>query len=439
MGYLLKLFCVFWALLIFPVCGTAKTQTYTLKQAAEYALKANPGLEAKLLTLEKVKMDVGVAQSYFWPTVSLVANKNKLKNSGEVGSTDDLSHIGTGRGVRVSLSLFAGFAHLNNLQKSLLSVDLEQARHRQAKLELIANVQLQFLHLLKAREDMKTVKDSRKRIATQLEAAEAFVKEGMAPYLNVLQNEVELSKVSQQEIRVANSIRNAEVVLNKYLGYDSDVRINYTGKLSDFSGIVAYSEEEAIKTSLYSRPDLIIAQKSVAIALKQSYITAGRYLPNVNVTYDNMRYDRDYSDERISAQDYSRSYWNLGMNFSWDVFDGGGTTFTFLGDRKMLASLRKEYEDTMATAKADVIRALLDIRAAKELITASRKGMEAASESYDMASQRYMTHTGTITELLDAQLRLTQAEEDYNLALLEYHSARTRFFYNIGIENTGLN
>ena len=429
---------MFFALLIVPLTADAKTTSYTLKQAVEYALAANPSIESKLLAIERAQMGVGAAQSAFWPTVSLVKNWSRLRNSGGAGSTEDYSNKAMSRGVRVSLSLFAGFAHLNNVQKALLSVDMEKSRHRQARLELIGNIQLQLLQLLKSREDMKTVQESKKRIGTQLKAAQAFVDVGMAPYLNVLQNEVELTKVNQQEIRVANSIRSAEVMLNKYLGYNTNDRIEYKGSLKDFSGVVGYTEEEAINTSMYSRPDLIMAQKSVAVALKQSHITAGGYLPKLNVSYDKMRSTKTYSDHQYSRNDYERSYWNIGLNFSWDVFDGGGTTFTFLGDRKTVSALRKDYEDAMNGARAEVIRSLLDIRAAKELITASRKGVEAASESYAMANKRYQTSTGTITELLDAQLRLTQAEEDYSLALTEFHGARSRFFYHIGKENIGL-
>lgn len=425
-------------LLLFPLNAGAKTASYTLKEAVAYALDANPGVEAKLLAIDRAKMDVGVAQSYMLPTVSLFANRGKLKNSGGVGTTEDNSSTTKGSGMRVSLSLFAGFSHLNNLIKSMLSVDIERARLSQARLELIANIQLQFLNLLKAHEDMKTVQASKKRIETQLKAAQAFVKVGMAPYLNVLQNEVELSRVNQQEIRAANSIRNSEVLLNRYLGYDSDVQIAYTGDLKDFNGVVGYSEEEAVKISLYSRPDLIIAQKSIAVALKQAQVTAGRYLPQVSVSYDNMRSSREYLEYPYTLSDYERNYWSLGLNVAWEVFSGGGTTFAFLGDKKLADSLRKTYEDAMTSARAEVIRSLLDIQAAKELITASRKGVEAARESYAMADRRYSTNTGTITDLLAAQVRLTEAEADHSLALTEYHSARARFFYNIGKENVGL-
>ena len=224
--------------------------------------------------------------------------------------------------------------------------------------------------------------------------------------------------------------------LNKYLNYSPDEPILYTGDLRDFSGVVSYTEEQAIKTALFSRPDLIMAQKSVAIAFKDMDITLGEYLPRVDATYDNMKYHKDYKEERYT--DYSRSYWAVGLNVSWDVFTGGSTTFSYLGDKKRVEALQKDYEDAMSGAKTDVIRSLLDIKAAKDLINVSRKGVEAATESYDMANKRYMTHTGTITDLLDAQLKLTQAETDASQSLMEYHSARAKFFYYIGRENISL-
>lgn len=400
------------------------------------ALAANPSLEAMQLTVEKAQMDVGVAQSYFWPKASWVAGRNNLNNSGAVGTIDEVSNTTYTEGIRVNLSLFSGFSHLNNFQKSLLSVDLEKAKHQNAKLELIGNVQLEFLALLRARDDMRIVQDSKKRIVTQLKAAKAFVEVGMAPYLNVLQNEVEMTKVQQQEIRVVNTIRNHEVMLNKYMNYSPNEKISFVGSLKDLSGVVGYTEEQAINTAMFSRPDIVIAQKSIAVAFKQSHATMGRYLPTVSATFDNMKYKKDYDDKAF--KDYSRSYWSVGVNFSWEFFDGGNTTFSYLSDKKRVEALKKEYENTMSTARANVIRALLDIQAAKELITVSRKGMEAAIESYAIANKRYITHTGTITELLDAQFKLTQSEADYSQALLEYLSARVKFFYNIGRENSTL-
>ena len=87
------------------LCAPAQAQEFTLEQAVEHALKGNPSVESKLLTLEQAKMNIGVAQSYFWPRVSLVSSNNKLENSGAAGSTDDLSSRSWSRGLRVSLSV----------------------------------------------------------------------------------------------------------------------------------------------------------------------------------------------------------------------------------------------------------------------------------------------------------------------------------------------
>lgn len=73
------------------LCTPAQAQEFTMEQAVEHALKGNPSVESKLLTLEQAKMNIGVAQSYFWPRVSLVSSNNRLENSGAAGSTDDLS------------------------------------------------------------------------------------------------------------------------------------------------------------------------------------------------------------------------------------------------------------------------------------------------------------------------------------------------------------
>lgn len=429
-------FLALWCFL--PAAPARAAERFSLEDAVIRAMDANPEVEAKLLLLEQARMNVGVAQSVFWPRVSLVADNHRIKNYEEVQtySSDDLSSRSWSKGLRLSLSLFAGFAHLNNLEKSRIAVEVEKARHMQARLELGCNVQLQFLQLLKYREDLKSAEEAVDRIITQLKAAEEFVKVGMAPYLNVLQNKTELSSAQQQVIRVRNDIRNAEVQLNKYLGFPPDRPVCYTGDLRDFHGVVGYSEEEAVMTAVRRRPDLIVARKSVEVAYKDMQVAMGQFLPRVDATYDDMSFSKEYDDARYNG--YTRNYRSAGLSFSWEIFSGGGTAFSTLSERKRAQSLQKDYENAMSGARADVIRALLDIGAAKELIGTARTGVDAARESYAMASKRYMTNTGTITELLDAQLRLTQAEADASRALMEYHAARARFYFHIGRENPGL-
>ena len=436
--YMNKILCSMVFLFVLSTIDANAAQMFTLEQAVEHAVKANPGVESKILLLEQAKMNIGVAQSYFWPRISLVAANTRTKNYEPIPvySSDSLSQRTWTKGLQANLSLFSGFAHLSNLQKSLLSKDIASANQIQAELELGCNVQLQFLNLLKLRENLKSSEEAVVRINKQLSASEAFVKVGMAPYLNVLQNQVELSKAKQQVIKVKNDIRNSEVQLNKYLNFPPDAQIIYRGNLKDYARGISYTEEAAINTAIKCRPDLIIAQKSIEVAFKDMQISMSQYLPKIDLTYSNSQFSIDYDDPRY--EDYGRHYWSAGLQFSWEIFSGGATTFDTLSQRKKAQSLQKEYEDSVSSARTDIIRSVLDMKAADELIKATHVGLSAAKESYDMANKRYTTNTGTITELLDAQLRLTQAQNDESQALNDYHAARSKFFYYIGQKNPSL-
>ena len=179
-----------------------------------------------------------------------------------------------------------------------------------------------------------------------------------------------------------------------------------------------------------------IAQKSIEVAFKDMNISMAKFLPRVDATYNNSQFSIDYDDPRY--EDYGRHYWSAGVQFSWEIFSGGETSFDSLAQRKKAQALQQDFETALSSARAEVIRSLLDIGAAKELIGASRAGVTAARESYDMANRRYLTNTGTITELLDAQLRLTQAENDESQAFHDFQAARSKFYYYIGQKNSNL-
>lgn len=441
---------IFIAASLSPAFGAAKNgkkaarpagsgQTFTLQQAVEEAIRANPSLEAKRLMLQNAKMNVGVAQSFFWPRISVIWSTNRLKNYEEVntGNSDSLSSFNWNKGLRATYPLFAGFAHLSGLQKSLLQKDMQASAQRLAMLELAANVQQQFLQLLRSREDLKTAQDSIKRLETQLAAAEAFVEMDMAPYLNVLQNRTDLATARQNLIRVQNDIRNCEVQLNRYLARPDAEHIRYVGSLRDFPVKGAgLTEAEAIREALDKRPDLKVAEKSIEVAFKDMRIAMAQYLPRIDLNYDNMATSKDYDDGRYEG--YTRYYWSAGITFTWEFFSGGQTTFQTLAEKKRAESLRKDYEEAVNSARAEVIRAILDIETARDLIKASQIGLKAAREAYEMAVTRYETDTGTITELLDGQLRLTQAENDAAAALWQCQTARSRLFFYLGRENPGL-
>lgn len=414
----------------------AVAREYTLESAIDRALRINPTLEEKVHALESARMEIGVSQSYFWPRLSLVTSASRLKNSGAYGSVDELSNTGRTRGLRASWSLFAGFTHLNNLQRARIEKDIAAEELRHAELELIANIQMEFFKLLQARRDLRYVEDSIRRITAQLEAAQSFSDVGMAPYVNVLQNKVELSQAQEQLITTRNAIRTAEMRLNRYLGHSPEESIAYRGALEDYPRKDDCTEKKALELAGKNRPDIRIARKSIESAEKTMLATAGEALPQVDLTSDWMTSSRDYADRRYT--DYDREYWSVGVNVTWPFFEGGRTAFGVARDRERVRGLRAAYQDTLAAARTDVLTALMDIRAAREVYQTALEGLKVAEETYAMASERYRSKVGTVTELIDAQTRLTEAETRISKALADFQSARAKLFFHMGLKNTSL-
>lgn len=412
------------------ITGLAYAQSFTLDGAINQALKANPTMEQQMHALERAKMDVGVAQSIFWPRATFVTQRNMLRNSGSVGDSNQLSSDEYSYGLRLTLSLFAGFQHLTALQQSLIQKEIAELTKRQAELELIANVKIMFFTYLQAKRDIRLAKDSIKRMETQLQASEAFVKEDLAPYVNVLQNKVELARGKEQLINAENTYNTSRIQLNQFLGYEPDKKIEYRGELEDFKMDSPFDEQKSMQLALNNRPDVQIAQKSVDVARKRMYQAAGQALPMVDLNYDNMKMGRDYTSNRY--EDYNRQYWTAGVTLTWPFFEGGRTVFGTLSEKKNMDAMAAAYKNTMDTARTDVLRSIMDLDAARKTYDTAKEAITSATESYAQARYRYDTGIGTITELMDSQTRLTEAETRCSMAMSTYQIAYARYLYYIG-------
>lgn len=263
-----------------------------------------------------------------------------------------------------------------------------------------------------------------------MQSSEAFVNESMAPYVNVLQNKVELARSKEQLVTAENNFNSCQVQLNRFLGYAPDVKIIYKGELEDYEFRRQLDISESIQKALKNRPDISIAQKSIDAAKKQALATAGEALPKVDLTYDNMYFDRNYRDSRY--QDYDRQYWAVGINFTWTFFEGGRTVFGTLSEKRRTDALSASYKNTVDNAKQEVIQSIMDIETSRKVFDTAKEGIKAAIESYSQAQYRYDQGIGTITELLDSQTKLTEAEVRCSKAIADYQISYAKYLYYIG-------
>lgn len=413
-----------------------QNKAFKIGEAVERGLEANPSVESRQKLLEQAQLNIGTQRGAFFPVVSGFYTHQNFFHHGLARTADDLTKEQNYYGLRLTQPVFVGFGILNSYLRAKIQAALEKERYRQSKLDLIFNIQSEFIKLLRDERDLTTVHEALNRLEEQLKAAEAFYKVGMAPYVNVLQSKLELEKAKREEIMVLNSIKTHRAQLSSFLALPLEQEIKYEGDLESYPMDIDFDQVQAMKLAIAKRPDVLAAERNIEIAAKDAGITASQYFPKVNIQAEGGEVDTRYDQDRY--ENGQTQYLSISLNLTWELFNGGSTTYTYLGNKKKVEALKKEYENTLENAKVEIIKSYTALSDARKLMKVCMTSIEQAKEAYAMAKKRYDTQIGTITDLTDTQFKLTKAAGDFNQALAEYHLARAKLFYNIGEEHPSL-
>jgi len=115
--------------------------------------------------------------------------------------------------------------------------------------------------------------------------------------------------------------------------------------------------------------------------------------------------------------------WQIGLELRWNIFDGGNKIARYREALASLQSAQAQVRSQELTIAQDVEQAYLNVGAADEQIQAARAAVASAEENFRLAKGRFDAGVGTILDLTDAQLALTQAQSTEAQALTSFRIA----------------
>jgi len=342
-------------------------------------------------------------------------------------------------GANVHQDIFTGFRLENTYIKARLTKDQMNENLRDTQLSLINDVQLNFLALLQAREDVRSAKDSVTRLSSQLRVTQAFYDVGLKPKLDVLQAEVDLARAEDELLQARNAVATQQARLNTLLTLPLDAEVNFTGELeySPFS----LTLDECLTRAYDNRPDLQMAQYSVDIAEKDARIAFSGLLPQIGADVDLVRSGDTWA---VNGGNWGNpgptefSQWSVSVSAQWQIFDFGSTWYSWRQAQRGISRYEADELRLREEIAYAVKAAHLKIEETRERIKVARKALEQAKESYRMAVARYQAQVGTNTDVLDAQARLTEAEATLTQSMADYQSAIANMYLAMGMKNYNL-
>lgn len=292
-----------------------------------------------------------------------------------------------------------------------------------AKQTVVYQVKFEFYEFLKAMKLAEVSKSSLQLSQDQLERARALFEVGSVAKSDVLKAEVSVSQSELSLIAAENGAKLESARLAKLLGIPVASPLKIVEDLGQETPQVEI--EQGVTKAMGQRPDLLAARETFKSAESSVMGSQAARLP---IAYTTFAYG--WSDNQFPRTEDARK-----KNYSWDVrigitlpiFDGLATSSNVKQAKARAAMAENDVRDGELQAALEIKEATLGIDQATQSIKASKAGLASAEENYRLSRERYDVGSGTMLELLDAEVSLSQARSSYVQAMASLREAEALF------------
>lgn len=327
-------------------------------------------------------------------------------------------------GLTASLPIFTGGKLKGTIKQAKANYQYNQVGVQRTYNEMRSTVTDGYFTMLQADNMQKLSAESVARLEDHLKNVQAQYDVGVVAKVDVLRSQVELANAKQTLIQAENSYQVAEANMNKIVGLPMDTNL----KLDNLLVYNAYDKnmDDCLAYAAEHRPELMQAQYNVDAAKGALMVARSGHMPQVAASATQQWSDTNWPGDE-------KGNWGVGVNVSMNVFDTGVTLSKIHGAEADLKKAEETYRNTVDSVNLDVRSNYLGLREAEKRIGTTKLAVEQADEDYRIAQLRYMSGVGTNTDVLDAQVALTQAKTNYTKALYDYNTSKTALETSIGV------
>jgi outer membrane protein TolC len=456
-----------------PTVFNYRTRPYTLDEAVQLALKQNPSILTQIQQLKLQKGLVFQAQAALLP--HLIAAANYSQEASELvphfaaASPPNLDLLAVPSGstlvvtptsptttktnaqtlplsaltgsssasstalqtwqvtLQVSQLIWDGGASIASRRAARINEDSAYYTLRDTIDTVVQTVRTQFYQILLNRALVQVQEESVNLLQSQLEDQKSRFEAGTVPQFNVLQAEGQLQNQIPQLITAQNNYRISQLTLARTLGipadrqYVTDNPLPVVGEL-DFNPI-QYDLGSALIAARANRPFLKAQRSAILANVENITVAASGYQPTVTANVGlEARSNPTTNNFRESLQG-----WFLGVQGSWNIFDGFLTYGKVEQARAQLEQAKVTYDDSVRLVELEVGTAVSNLRQAAQTVDSALTGVSVNLEALRLADERLAAGTGTQLDVLNAQTQLTTARSNLVQAQFSYISAVAAF------------
>lgn len=431
--------CFFSLLIAFPISGSLHAQEQealllTLDDALKIAMSENPTVKIAEKNIEKQQYVKDEAWGNLMPTIDAVGTYERSIKKMKMSFEGQTVTIGTDNsyngGISAAMPLI-NMTLIKSIQLSEINIRLALEASRESKINLKNEVEKAFYQVLLTKDVHNVLQKSMDNAEENYTDVKNKYDQGLVAEYDLIRAEVQVSNLKPNLIEAKNNVRLSEFQLKLLMGLSVEEKIETVGSLVDYE-----SEYELYAQLLdYNlNENSSIKQLDIQDQLlnKQLEMQKTAYLPTLSLsfTYGYMTMSNDFRFNHYNWYPTS----TMGLTLRIPIFSGFTRKHKVSQLKTDIEALRYQRQYAEDGLKIQAKNTLINMQQAIEQLESNKTGIRSAEKAYSISQARYKSGMGTLLELNDSEVALTQARLNYNQSIYNYMVAKSNYDLLIGKE-----
>lgn len=417
-----------------------------LRQALEIALSESPIVKIADSEIQKQEYAKKGVLANLMPQLDFSFNYNRTikKQVMYLGSMGGEQTDGPKKGIPVGLnnSWSTGFqANLpiisaplwKQLSISADEVELAIEKSRSSKLTLTKNVKQAFYSVLLAEDSYSVFKETYDNAVDNYNDIKQKFDQGLVSEYDLIRADVSVKNIEPNMYDAQNSIILSKWRLKALIGIDLDMNINCVGALKEYEDKL-YAEYMSVDTTMLAGNSTLRQLDVQSRQLKKSnQMAKAAYYPSLNL---GLSYRWNAMNDDFKFKNYTWDpYSVLSVSLNIPIFSGGKRYSSVKQSKVQMQQLELSRIDTERGLMVTVRQSMDKMKTSIKQFSAASEGEKQARKGYDIAVKRYDTGAGTILEINDSRLALTQSQLNKSQAVYGFLVAQADLDETLGNDN----
>jgi outer membrane protein TolC len=377
--------------------------TYTIEEAVALAQGQNPEIAIARKKVQAARGGFIEARSGFLPSVASTGFYDKRQQQTETRlREEDYNAI-----LRVEQNLYTGGAVTSQVGIARLNIEKQGYEFQEVADRVTMDVRIAFNELLLNRAKIRVREDSVRVLEEELKSQQERLRAGIVGTLNVQRAEVALANERPELINAQTQLKNSYLRLAELFG--TDFRPGAEGTPFEITGELQYHSNHPDLNECLARADanrsvIKSRQKDIGIEDQQYVLDRSALRPHVRAFSGYEVYSERDPDV---GQEFNYGYL-VGINATWDVFDGFATKGRMQATRARREAAVQALAATRRSVASEVRSAFFDLEQAERVLETETENVQTADEALEIAKGNLGAGLGTQLDILQAASDVTR-------------------------------